>query len=232
MIRAAAATVGSAAAASYVAPYALRRLQVRRLAQRCREQRTLVLTFDDGPGPHCTPRVLDLLAAHDARATFFAVGKRAAAAPDVLDRILREGHEVGCHGYAHRNAWKTTPWFVVADIQSAYATLAPWVGTDGIYRPPFGKLIGPAWVALRRRRAPLGWWTVDSGDTYAQTPDPETVVRSVVDTGGGVVLLHDHDREPKWAGREAYTLDVAGALLDAARRHGLRTRPLAALMRD
>lgn len=222
----AAAAVVGAAAASYVLPHPWRRAQERRLLDRCRAQRALVLSYDDGPGSDLTPRVLELLAAHNARATFFALGKRALAAPMVLDRVLRGGHEIGCHGYAHCNAWKSAPWDAVKDLETGYAALAPWVGEAGIFRPPHGKLTGPTWLALHRRRAPVGWWTVDSGDTHASAPDPDSVVRTVVDAGGGVVLLHDFDREPAWLGREAFVLDVTKALLEAAGRHGLQARSL------
>jgi peptidoglycan/xylan/chitin deacetylase (PgdA/CDA1 family) len=190
-----------------------------------------VLTYDDGPGPVLTPQLLDLLAAHDARATFFPLGRRAEAAPEVLDRVQRTGHEIGCHGYAHRNAWKSSPRAAVEDVEAGYAALAPWVVADGVFRPPYGKLVGPTWLALRRRGAPLGWWTVDSGDTtHADLPDPDAVARSVAEAGGGVVLLHDHDREPEWAGREAYVLEVTRALLRAAAQNGLRTCALSAVI--
>jgi peptidoglycan-N-acetylglucosamine deacetylase len=229
VIRATVAAAGIAAAA-YGFPHALRLAEERRLARRCREDRVLVLSYDDGPGPVLTPQLLELLAAHDVRATFFPLGRRAVAAPEILDRVQRAGHEIGCHGYAHRNAWTSSPRAAVQDLEAGYAALAPWVVADGVFRPPYGKLVGPTWLAVRRRRAPLGWWTADSGDTHADLPDPDGVARSVVEAGGGVVLLHDHDREPEWAGREAYVLEATSALLRAAARNGLRTCPLSAVI--
>src|SRR5215510_7189617 len=71
--------------------------------------RQVSLTFDDGPDPETTPRLLRLLAAGNARATFFVVGERAARHPEIARAIVDEGHEVANHTWRHRNAWFLGP---------------------------------------------------------------------------------------------------------------------------
>ncbi len=128
-----------AAGAWIAAPRALREVEVARLRRRCRDQRLLVLTYDDGPGAVITPRVLRALAAHEARATFFPIGRAAERAGDVLDEVRASGHEIGCHSYAHRDAWLSPPRAGVRDLEDGYEALRPWVEPDGLFRPPRGR---------------------------------------------------------------------------------------------
>ncbi len=213
--------VPAAAASWYLAPMAARRRQERRLRSICAESRTLVLTYDDGPGPELTPRLLDLLDSRGARATFFVLGARAVEDPALVDRIVDAGHEVACHTYRHLNAWYTLPWRGVADVDAGYRSLARWVPDDGPFRPPHGKMTLTTWAALRRRRAPIGWWTINGGDVRNELPPATTAVAQAKRAGGGIVLLHDADREPE---RNEFVLQSTELLLDAAREHGWSVR--------
>ncbi|MHC4217257.1 MAG: polysaccharide deacetylase family protein [Planctomycetota bacterium] len=218
--------VPAAAAGWYLGPMVAKRLQQRRLQALCVAERTLVLTYDDGPGEKLTPEILDLLKARGAKATFFLAGFRATEHPRVVDRIVSEGHEVGCHGDAHLHAWRTWPWRTVSDVTSGYRKLARWVPGNGLYRPPFGKMTPLTWAALRRRRAPIGWWTIAGGDVVAEPPCVTTAAKRAARGGGGVVLLHDFDR-----GRERadFVLKATDLLLDAAGEHGWAVRTLGEL---
>jgi peptidoglycan/xylan/chitin deacetylase (PgdA/CDA1 family) len=196
------------------------------LAARCAATRTLVLSYDDGPGGKLTPELLDLLAAHEAKATFFLLGARAAEHPDLVDRLVAEGHETGCHTQRHLNAWEVPSTVAIRDLHDGYGALARWIAPDATFRPPYGKLSLPVWLALRRRGARLGWWTVDSGDTHPSMPDAEHTLDAVRRAGGGVVLMHDFDRD---TGRGPLMLKVTEALLRAAPKEGWNIRPLRAL---
>jgi len=215
--------VGAVALTSlYGAPCGLKLLQIRWLRQLCRKTRSLVLTYDDGPGPELTPRLLDLLARCDARATFFPTGRSATRNPELLTRVAAAGHEIGCHSQEHLHAWRTAPWRNVRDIDAGYQTLARWVPPSGLYRPPYGKASLATWWVVRRRRAAFAWWTVNSGDTHAVLPAPESVVEQVRRDGGGVVLMHDFDRDPATrAVRHAHVLRTTELLLDHTRHAGL-----------
>ena len=224
-----AATVSASAAAFtwYVGPMLARRVSERRLRQRCAETRSLVLTYDDGPGASLTPRLLDLLRARDARATFFLAGFRAAKHPRIVDEIAAAGHEIACHSQRHLNAWRAWPWRGVADIDAGYQTLARWVPKDGMFRPPHGKMTLATWAAVHRRQAPIGWWTIAAGDVARRLPDSNLPVEQARRVGGGVVLLHDFDREPE---RADFVLQSTARLLDAAQQERWTIRTLGELM--
>jgi peptidoglycan/xylan/chitin deacetylase (PgdA/CDA1 family) len=216
---------GAAALAAEAATYATKKREIAALRAQCRRAGVLALTYDDGPGPDLTPQLLELLGRHGVHATFFALGMRAEVAPDTLDTVAAAGHEIACHTHMHRNAWKVPPWVALTDIARGYATLAPWVSADGRFRPPHGKLTAITGRALARRGAPVAWWTIDSGDTFAQLPAPTHAADRLREDGGGVVLLHDHSAE-RPAERLAFVLDATERLLHAARASGLAVRPL------
>ncbi|MEN8215893.1 MAG: polysaccharide deacetylase family protein [Pseudomonadota bacterium] len=221
---------GAVGAAAYFSPYIIRMAEEARLRKCCREQQTLVLTYDDGPGENLTPRLLELLDTYQVSATFFLLGMRVQESPGFVARIAEAGHELGCHGQYHLNAWKAWPWQVLNDIRAGYRTLGNAVGAHcSPFRPPYGKLVLPTWWALRG--TPIGWWTVDSGDTHAQLPQSDDVVKQVKSAGGGVVLLHDFDRQGNQAAvRADFVLDTTAALLEAALVENWKVQPLGRLL--
>jgi len=215
---------GLAAAACYVAlPEAVKRLQLARLEDRCRRTRSLVLSYDDGPGARLTPRVLELLDQHDARASFFLLGQRARQHPELVSRLVRAGHEIGCHGDAHRNAWKSSPWEIVRDIRKGFEALGPHLADGCPYRPPHGKMTLASWWALLGRGARVAWWTLDSGDTRSAPQTPDAVAETLCRAGGGTVLLHDFDRDKGDPNRRGeFVLATTERLLARAAREGIR----------
>ncbi|MFN8175453.1 MAG: polysaccharide deacetylase family protein [Solirubrobacteraceae bacterium] len=213
------AAAAGAAGALYGGPALARAHAIAALREHCAARGALALTYDDGPGDRLTGRVLDLLAQRGAVATFFALGARAAAGPELLDRVVAEGHELGCHSHDHLDAWRVAPWRAAADLERGYATLAPWLRADAPYRPPHGRPTLAVRAAARRRGARLAWWTLDSGDTFGSPPAPADVAARLEEAGGGVVLLHDFDRTGADAGARAeHVLETTRLALDAAER--------------
>jgi peptidoglycan/xylan/chitin deacetylase (PgdA/CDA1 family) len=187
------------------------------------KKRLLILTYDDGPSAGVTPKLLDLLRAHNANATFFMLGENAAQHPEIADRVIQEGHDVGCHSDRHLNAWKTSPWKGVTDIRAGYDRLSRWIRPNAMFRPPYGKITLPTYCEMRRRGAPVWWWTIDSGDTNRILPNSAEVIDRVRKQSGGIVLMHDLDRTPK---RTKFVLELTAALLDVAAREKLEVVPL------
>ena len=102
---------------------------------------TIHLTFDDGPDLEWTPRVLDVLAAAQARATFFVVGQGVRAAPELLRRIEAEGHEIGNHSYGHRHPWTLSEAAARDEVRRGAAAIADVLGrAPCAFRPPHGRL--------------------------------------------------------------------------------------------
>jgi peptidoglycan/xylan/chitin deacetylase (PgdA/CDA1 family) len=217
----------AAGAAALAVPVAGRCFAQARLARVCASRRTIVLTYDDGPGAETTPRLLDLLGDHGVRATFFALGEKADRHSSILDRTVREGHEVGCHSFSHLHAWRSSPWESSRDVGLGLRALAPWISSAVLFRPPHGKPTPWTWLAARSAGAQFAWWTLDSGDTWTTPPAAGSVIDAAVRGAGAVVLMHDFDRAPE---RSRYVRDVTLGLIRSARRDGLRIAPLGELL--
>lgn len=211
----------------YAWPLLYRAYQVRRLEEACRRSRFLALTYDDGPGERLTGELLDLLRRFGVRATFFALGRRAQDHLEMLDRVVAEGHEVGWHSWDHLNSWKVSPLRGLRDVRRGFEVLRPWLGPDGLFRPPHGKLTVLTWAWLRNRGVRLGWWTVDSGDTSAAHRNADQVLKRVIG-GGGVVLMHDFDGSQE---RAQYVLSLTERLLRTAETQHLTIVPLGRILR-
>jgi peptidoglycan/xylan/chitin deacetylase (PgdA/CDA1 family) len=223
-----AAGISAGGAAAYFSPWAWRQRRMSRIRRQVADSRVLALTYDDGPSNTVTPEILDLLGRRGVHATFFMLGCNARQYPEVVDRAIAEGHEVGCHTYRHLNAWKTTPWRAVADIQAGYEGLSRWIRPDALFRPPHGKMTLPTYWELRRRGAPVWWWTLDSGDTNATRPEASEVADWLRRDRGGIVLMHDLDRGQE---RRDFVLKTTEALLDVAKRESMRVVTLGELCR-
>jgi peptidoglycan/xylan/chitin deacetylase (PgdA/CDA1 family) len=153
----------------------------------------VALTFDDGPDPETTPRVLDRLAELDLVATFFCVGSRVESNRDLVREVLRRGHQVEVHGHRHKHHFVRTPWWVQADLGAAVDALTAAGAQPKWFRPPFGQTTGATMLAARRHHLGLVLWSA-WGREWAE-PDAAAVTRRVCRhlSAGTIVLLHDTD---------------------------------------
>ena len=211
-------------------PHLWRKRQERRLAELCRKERVIVLSYDDGPGAATTPRLADLLARHEAPATFFVLGRAAERHPGVVGDLIAQNHEVGSHTLDHTNAWKSAPATALRDAAAGRALVDRMGGQGALFRPPFGKMTLGGLLSARRRGIELGWWTVDSRDSWQRRP-VEEVVDEIERAGGGVVLMHDGDAyEKSGAGHTDYVLALTERILEHARAGGYRLMRLGELL--
>lgn len=98
------------------------------------------LTFDDGPDPEWTPRILDVLARAEMTATFFAIGTQAKRSPDLLLRIRREGHTIGNHSFSHKHPWWMNERSARAEVREGTKALSDLLGhLPTLFRPPHGR---------------------------------------------------------------------------------------------
>ena len=186
-----------------------------------REARGVALTFDDGPSPEHTPRVLDLLDEAGVKATFFVIGQKAAAHPELIRDIVARGHAVGIHGHLHdRLLTLRSPDTVSDDLAEAIATVEAITGVrPTLFRPPVG-LTSPrvaqalSWFDL----VVVGWSVRGLDGVRGARPDrvAARVIRRLRD--GAIVLLHDaaerDDHRPA-------SLDALPGILAAMRNRDL-----------
>lgn len=187
-------------------------------------ERIVALTFDDGPDPVFTPQILDLLATHDAKASFFVLGERAAQYPELIARMQRDGHTVGTHTQSHRLKFHFgSPRYVQREIEDAIAVVANILeSSPTLFRPPQG-LRTPCFAAGWRRTSGLTCvtWSVRGLDSMRTTADAIVARVHKHLQPGAIVTLHDgtglgggNDRAP--------TLEALGTLLAMCGERGLR----------
>jgi peptidoglycan/xylan/chitin deacetylase (PgdA/CDA1 family) len=201
-----------------VLPYASKKLQIHHLRRRCQAARLIVLTYDDGPGALLTPALLDILRDRNATATFFLLGHKLNGSKAIVAEIKKAGHELGSHSYEHLHAWKRNPISVFRDIQEGLRAVRT-VAECHLFRAPYGKLTLGSMIQVRLQGCMQSWWTIDSSDTWTTPMPVERVISKIRREGGGVVLMHDHDR-PNSPEREEYVLDLTRTVLELARKEG------------
>jgi peptidoglycan/xylan/chitin deacetylase (PgdA/CDA1 family) len=182
---------------------------------------SLALTFDDGPNPDGTRRVLELLASHAVRATFFVWGERAVEYPDVVREVIDAGHSVQPHCWAHVSHWTLRPDQVREDIERVSSLLDDLGAPAGtLWRPPYGRILrGPTTLVAAERGLELAGWTINPRDYDGNDAESmyETVRSQLAPAGEGVVLMHDGHRESGQLARRAdagNTVELARMLLE------------------
>ncbi|MFO0760255.1 MAG: polysaccharide deacetylase family protein [Byssovorax sp.] len=187
----------------------------------------LALTFDDGPDPAHTPRVLDLLGEAGARATFFVIGRHAEAHPRLVRRMVDEGHAVGIHSYDHPRSFATMPpGRMRRDLERCQAIVEAASGRrPRLFRPPIGITSPFVAFALLGTDLHVVNWSVRSLDTRARAPE-EILARVTPGLApGAIVLLHDGSEPVHPASRDV-TVRALPSILAAMRARGIEGRAL------
>jgi len=185
--------------AVYIAlPWMAKKIMRSRFCSAIRLSGCACLTFDDGPHPESTPRILDILERHGVRATFFLIGANIEKHPGIAARIVSAGHEIAGHGYQHKHPWKCGPAASLKDLDRGNQVIRRTAGSDKetLLRPPYGKLNVFTLGYILFRRIRVAFWNIDPRD-YSQTSAQE-VARFTLEriAPGSVVLLHDGRKDP------------------------------------
>lgn len=194
----------------------------------CESQPDIYLTFDDGPDPHFTPRLLDILDLFQIKASFFLVGEACERFPELVRRISEVGHTIGNHTFSHRHPWTVSATRARDEVRRAQEVIASVSGeAPRLFRPPYG----------RRRRAMLEEVAALGMETVLWT-------RSAIDWGimaeidsigdrlsraraGDILLCHD---APRAKNQPDMTLAVLPGFIEQCHRRKLRFAPLDQLL--
>lgn len=200
-----------------------------RLPEPAIRRREVVLTFDDGPDMQITPRVLDLLDRHQAKASFFCVGDKVVAHPDLVREIVRRGHSVENHSMRHSNLFG---FFGISrlrrDLLAAQDAIASVTGRPpAFFRSPMGIRNPFLHFVIARLGLTYITWTRRGFDTVARQPQDvlARLVRGL--SAGDILLLHDR----RMAKGPPPVLDVLPQLLDRIAAAGLKPVSLPMAMR-
>jgi peptidoglycan-N-acetylglucosamine deacetylase len=211
------------AAMWYLVPFLIRKKAEEMLVKACRLHRAIVLTYDDGPSSALTPKLLDLLQKHGAKASFYVLGSNAKERSNVIALTLNAGHDVGSHTFYHSNAWKTSPWTYASDLEAGMDAVAKAGGKPEDFRPPFGKLTLAGLIHGRFRRLRYCWWTIDTRDSWARRPIAD-VLQEIDAKNGGVILMHDWDsyeKAPDYPSHIDHVLKLTESILELGKNRGL-----------
>jgi len=189
----------------------------------------VALTFDDGPDPEYTPRILDALAAVGALATFFMVGRQTSAAAAVARAVAAAGHDLGNHTYAHRHLWTLSPAASVDQVDRGAAAIADATGISPRYfRPPWGTFNWAAYARATQIGEARILWSVRPEGMIIAADAPRmaaVVVRKA--HRGAIVNLHDRGGHPSTP-RETWL--ALPAMVAGLRARGLQVVPLRILL--
>ena len=186
------------------------------------DQRVVALTFDDGPSPPYTGQLLDVLAKHNVKATFFLIGNRVEKHPEIARRVIAEGHQVGNHTYSHPLLGFLPPSYVQRQIERTDELLRQ-VGVTGeiVFRAPMlTRFLPVAWVLAKGDRTHVSC-DVWSWDWTTQNPDKitKTVLRKV--KPGSIIVLHDGIAGNKDENRSG-TVKATDRIITALKQEGYR----------
>jgi len=186
----------------------------------------IALTFDDGPNPTWTPKLLDILASHDVRATFFLLGARAKAEPELVRRIAAAGHVIGNHTWSHPNLARSSSDVIREQLKRTQEMLQQITGAPvKFFRPPYGAR-RPAVFRIAREMGlePVLWnamvpdWSDPSPDRIAQRLS-ERIARLQQTGRAANIVLHDGGHNDPAANRQPSVLAAEKLIVEYKSTH-------------
>ncbi|MCB0462917.1 MAG: polysaccharide deacetylase family protein [Flavobacteriaceae bacterium] len=161
------------------------------------EEKTLYLTFDDGPTPEVTEWVLACLKRYNAKATFFCIGKNIEQHPSLFKQIIKDGHGIGNHTNNHLKGWKTSVDSYLKDVSQAQNIINEQhqeseIRNQNLFRPPYGRIKARQSKLLIKQNFKIVMWSVLSLDWDKNVSEQkcyENVVKNAV--SGDIVVFHD-----------------------------------------
>ena len=197
------------------------------LAQYGAKDKEVAITFDDGPDPTWTPKVLDVLKREHAHATFFIIGLEAEKYPDVLERVYRDGNEIGNHTFTHPDISSISTRYMKVEMNLTERLFAGKLGVKPVlFRPPYSVDQEPDTADEVRPlefTQDMGYITVgdkiDPNDWRDNPrPTPQQIIQSVIDQlpNGNIILLHDG------GGDRSHTVEALPGIIEAVRARGYK----------
>lgn len=190
------------------------------MRNRVSEQAPIYLTFDDGPDPDYTPRLLDILELFQVKATFFVLGEACERHPELLRRILAAGHALGNHTRRHRHPWLISDDMARAEVGEAFQIIADISGeAPRLFRPPYGRRRRAMLEEARRLEMKTLLWDRSAIDWGFRACEDGISARLGKAGPGQILLCHD---APRCANRPDLMLAVLPAFISDCQKRQLR----------
>jgi peptidoglycan/xylan/chitin deacetylase (PgdA/CDA1 family) len=180
-------------------PYIIKKLFPQLIWDLPNAENKVYLTFDDGPHPEITPWILEQLKKYDAKATFFCLGENVKKYPEIIEQILKEGHQIGNHGYAHLNGWETDNDNYLQDYLKCQDLLKQVTNSDNnIFRPAYGKVKKYQILRIKshisNHKSEIINWSLMAGDFDQNQTSAQCFSNLKKVKSGDVVVLHDNEK--------------------------------------
>lgn len=157
-----------------------------------KNEKVIYLTFDDGPIPGLTEWILDVLLKYKVKATFFCVGENIVKHPQIFERILQEGHQVGNHTYNHLKGWATDDKFYYKNILKCQE-----LTKTNLFRPPYGRITQRQYKVLINNYK-IVFWDVLTHDYDKNLKSEKCLKNSITYTrNGSIIVFHDNIKAEK-----------------------------------
>jgi peptidoglycan/xylan/chitin deacetylase (PgdA/CDA1 family) len=163
-----------------------------------RDNKTIYLSFDDGPHPEITPWLLNVLKSYNAKSTFFCVGENILKFPKVFNQILAEGHSIGNHSQNHLKGWKTSTSQYLENVLEAENVIEKYSENrkrSKLFRPPYGRITPFQLKRLHTLNYKIVMWDSLSGD-FDKRISSEACYKNVIENtkAGSIIVFHDSEK--------------------------------------
>lgn len=177
---------------SHRTPYFLQWSYPSLIWHQSRKEKSIYLTFDDGPIPEITPLVLKILNKYEIKATFFCVGDNVRKHKYLFEEVIDAGHRIGNHTQHHLDGWKTKLSKYIDNVKSCDELLYDSKEDVPLFRPPYGK-ISSRQIKILKKSYKIMMWDVLSGD-FDQSLSPENCLNNTIKVtqNGSIVIFHDN----------------------------------------
>lgn len=190
---------------------------------------SIIITFDDGPDPRYTPRVLEILQAAGVKACFFVVGEKARRYPELIKKIMSDGHDIGCHGFRHRIPWLLGPVGTFRELKESYRAIEEIAGRPpAAFRPPWGLFNLSHYLARILLKQKIVLWTFMSWD-WGKGVTPEKILKKIKNNvaEGSILIFHDSDTEPgAYTGSPDKMIRALPEIISELKKRGYKITPL------
>lgn len=160
-------------------------------------EKSIYLTFDDGPIPGLTEFILDTLHSFQASATFFCVGHNLVKNREIAQRAIEEGHQLANHTYHHTNGWKLPTYNYLKNMELCENELKTLNQSKKLFRPPYGKMKRAQIKSIKQSHSII-MWDVLSGDYSKKIQPKQCLLNTIKSTkNGSIVLFHDNVKAQK-----------------------------------
>lgn len=201
--------------------------EIRVFRKSIKSTKKIALTFDDGPHPRLTPKILEILDEYGIKATFFVIGKNALDYPDTMRLLAESGCEIGNHTFSHSDLWGKSESNMREEILDCSRILSENYGIDTkLLRPPRGRFDEGVAAMSEELDYDIILWNIDTED-WAHT-SAQNIAKKVLGgvTGGDIILMHD------FIGREGHTCEALRLIIPELLERGFEFVTVGELIRD